>query len=240
MAQDARAIIHSIDPTSLIATPSSTVGRPGSEMLANFLYCNQNPRTQCTMGSAGSEAVDIINDHAYETAGKPENLDWGFKNLKTYLSEADRQKPLWITEGGWGRNSNLPDPALQVGFIARWRTILLNNGVARSYWYGYDFAESGTLWNSETGGLTQAGVADQQLQKWLDGQSFGGCTAESTVWSCPVGPNLMVWDSAGNSDYSTKYRLYTDLAGDTHSVQGGKVTIGMQPILLGGDSSSRF
>jgi hypothetical protein len=236
MAQDARAIIQSIDPNALIATPSSTVGNVGSQMLANFLYCNQNPLTQCTMGSAGSEAVDIINDHAYETDGEPENLDWGFKNLKSYLSETDRQKPLWITEGGWGRNTNLPEAALQVGFIARWRTILLNSGVARSYWYGYDFADSGTLWNNETRELTPAGVADQQLQKWLDGQSFGGCTTESTVWSCPVGLNLMVWDSAGNSDYSTKYWRYTDLAGESHAVQGGKVTIGLKPILLSGDN----
>jgi hypothetical protein len=232
MAQDARAIIQSIDPSALITTPSSTVGNVGSRMLANFLYCNQNPLTQCTMGSAGSAAVDIICDHAYETDGKPERLDWAFKNLKGYLSATDRQKPLWISEGGWGRNSNLPDQALQVGFIARWRTILLKNGVARSYWYGYDFANSGTLWNNNTGQLTPAGVADQQLQKWLSGSTFGGCTTVLTVWACVVGQNLMVWDSAGNSNYPTTYLRYADLAGITYFVQGGNVTIGLQPILL--------
>ena len=206
-------------------------------MLANFLYCNQNPRTQCTMGSAGSDAVDIISDHAYETHGQPELLDWAFKNLKGYLSGTDRRKPLWITEGGWGRKSNLPDPALQVGFIARWRTVLLSNGVARSYWYGYDFPESGTLWSKDSGTLTPAGVADQQLQKWFVGQTFGGCTTESTIWSCVVGPNLMVWDSSGNSSYSTKYQRYADLAGNSHFVQNGKVKIGLQPFLLSGDAS---
>jgi hypothetical protein len=204
-------------------------------MLANFLYCNQNPRTQCTMGSAGSAAVDIIADHAYEIHGQPELLDWAFTNLKGYLSGADRRKPLWITEGGWGRNSNLSEPALQVGFIARWRIVLLNNGVARSYWYGYDFPESGTLWDKDNGKLTAAGVADQQLQKWLGGQTFGGCTAEQTVWSCAVGTNLVVWDSGGNSSFPTKYQRYADLAGNTHFVRGGKVAIGLQPILLSGD-----
>lgn len=233
MAQDARTIIKSIDPSALIATPSSTVGNVGSQMLANFLYCNQNPRTQCTMGSAGSSAVDIIADHAYVAHGQPESLGWAFKNLKGYLSDTDREKPLWITEGGWGRNSNLPDPPAQVGFIARWRTVLLSNGVARSYWYGYDFPESGTLWNKD-GKLTAAGVADQQLQKWFIGQTFGGCATESTVWSCMVGPNLMVWDTSGNSSYPTKYQSYADLAGNTYLVHDGKVTIGRQPILLSG------
>jgi hypothetical protein len=237
MAKDARKIIKSIDPNALIATPSSTVGNVGSEMLANFLYCNQNPRTQCTMGSAGSAAVDIIADHAYETDGKPERLDWAFKNLKGYLSDADRRKPLWITEGGWGRNSNLPDSASQAGFIARWRIILLKNGVARSYWYGYDFPESGTLWNKDNGKLTPAGEADQQLQKWFVGQTFKGCTIELTVWSCAVGTNLVVWDSAGNSSFSTKYQRYASLAGNSHFVREEKVTIGQQPILLSGDAS---
>jgi hypothetical protein len=237
MTQDARTIIKSIDPGARIATPSSTVGKAGSQMLANFLYCNQNPHTQCTMGSAGSAAVDIIADHAYVADGQPEGLDWAFTNLNGYLSDTDRQKPLWITEGGWGRNGNLPDPALQVGFIARWRTILLENGVARSYWYGYDFADWGTLWNNSTDKLTPAGVADQQLQKWFGGQTFGGCRTELTVWSCVVGLNLMVWDSAGNSSYPTTYQRYANLAGDTHFVQGGKVTIGLQPILLSGDAS---
>jgi hypothetical protein len=69
MAKDARKIIKSIDPNALIATPSSTVGNVGSEMLANFLYCNQNPRTQCTMGSAGSAAVDIIADQPMKRMG---------------------------------------------------------------------------------------------------------------------------------------------------------------------------
>lgn len=235
MAQDARTIVKSIDPSALIATPSSTVGNVGSRMLANFLYCNQNPHTQCTMGSAGSAAVDIIADHAYETDGKPERLDWAFKNLKGYMSGTDGRKPLWITEGGWGRNSNLPHPALQVGFIARWRIVLLNNGVSRSYWYGYDFPDSGTLWDKENGKLTAAGEADQQLQRWFVGQTFRGCTTELTVWSCVVGPNLVVWDSAGNSSFPTKYQRYADLAGNTHFVREGKVTIGRQPILLSGD-----
>jgi len=232
MARDARKIIKAIDPSALIATPSSTVGRPGSEILANFLYCNQHPLTKCTLGSAGSQTIDIVCDHAYETDGKPERLGWAFKNLKGYLSATDKKKPLWISEGGWGLDRKYPDPALQVGFIARWRTILLSNGVARSYWYGYDFPGSGTLWNKESGKLTAAGVAEQQLQKWFVGQTFGGCTTEKTVWACTVGQNLMVWNSAGNSTYLTNFKRYADLAGDTHFVQRGKVAIGLQPILL--------
>ena len=45
----------------------------------------------------------------------------------------------------------------------------------------------------------------------------------------------MVWDSAGNSSYPTKYQRYADLAGNTYLVHDGKVTIGRQPILLSGD-----
>jgi hypothetical protein len=43
-----------------------------------------------------------------------------------------------------------------------------------------------------------------------------------------------VWNTAGNSAYTpaAQYQQYRDLAGNTHAITGGSVTIGIEPILL--------
>jgi hypothetical protein len=229
MAQDAGTVIRGIDPNALIVSPSVGYTSGARSTAANFLYCNSNPTTTCTMGSAGSAAVDVINLHVYSHPA-PE-IDSKIVSFRKILSTTDKAKPFWVTEGGWGKNSNL-GPTGQPGFVARWYALMLRQGVSRAYWYEYDNQTRGTLYSFTTNQLAPAGVAMQVVELWMVGQLFGGCTTANTVWVCKLGASLMVWNTAGSSTYATNYTHWTDLSGGTHPVTGGAVTIGQEPILL--------
>jgi hypothetical protein len=269
MAEDARCIITGtgsvngvpctampIDTTAKIVSPSDggqdCCGSAG--VFQNFLYCNgagKNapiPGSECTTGSRGSAAVDIINTHFYEAAGlPPENLGKNVQQYKALLSATDLAKPLWSTEGSWGKDSAVTDPDVQASWVARYYLMGWSSGLEEMYWYAYDSPTYGQLWTS-SGGLNLAGVAYGQVYIWIVNSTLTTpCSATGTVWTC--GFTLAngkavdaIWDTSqtcsdGNcatskQSVSTAWTNYQDLTGTTNAITNGTVPVGIKPILL--------
>jgi len=261
--------VTGIDPSARMLMPNTSPGPPNSslipfaQVIQNLLYCTcannscSTSSTACSSGSDGSAAMDIVDAHLYPSNfGAPEQLPDAIAQLRTYLSASDATKPLWASEGGWGKNTSLPDPDLQSSFIARYYMMLWASGVQRAYWYAWDNLFYGSLWfpASGTGCTTpwnggyicDAGVAYQQVHDWMVGATLTGCSVNGTTWTCTLSRSggyhaAMVWDTSqtcssgicGTSAYSAdpQYLHYRDLQGSVFPVDGA-VPAGIKPILL--------
>jgi len=263
MTEDARCIITGqgsvngvtcnappIDPTAMIVMPSGAANAPGISQ--NFLYCNAHPKkgSQCTTGSRGANAVDIINFHL-SVPHEPleQSLTSDIATIQGILQAPELAKPLWSGENSWGTtaNSDFTDPDLQAAFVGRYHMLLWSLGIPQEFWYGYDFANEGTLWSPQTG-VTEAGAAYQQVYNWMVGATMpSSCFAAGTIWNCPlVGlsglQDLVAWDTSltcsngvcqTNQYYvGTNYVDYKDLAGNTYQITDGNVPLGIKPILI--------
>ena len=176
-----------------------------------------------------------------------------FEKISTFRSVLDQNgmagKPIWATEGGWGGNQQLSDPDLKAAYVARWYILQASEGVARAIWYAWDQGGNprgtGGLWSREDG-INKAGIACGQVYRWLLGARFTHpCSARGSIWTCALSrpggyQGEIVWDTANSyrPEAKTPYRanphfkLYRDLEGNSHSISGGSVMVGTQPLLL--------
>lgn len=246
-----------IDPSAKVISPSdgglACCGSP--QVFQNFLYCNNDPtqggtlpNANCTTGTRGSAAVDIINSHFYLPYGMPaEALASIAAGYDALLSPTDLAKPLWSDEGSWGKNNALPDPDVEASWVARYYLIGWSSGFSQMFWYAYDAPDTGTLWTPS--GLTPAGQAFGTTYKWVVGSKLSGpCSATGTVWTCNLtlgnGTTAEVmWDTSQNCSngnctsspqaISSTWTNYQDLTGANHTVTtSGSVPVGIKPILL--------
>ena len=256
-----------IDPEAVISSPSTGQYQQQAAVLENFLYCNgtganaPKPGSMCTTGTAGSDAVDVINYHLYADITTPEQTVGKFlPNALSLLKPVDQQKPLISGEGSWGDVSGSTtiwtDPYAQAGFIPRFYALYWSNNVRQSYWYSYDGA-------ARTGGLSDGTAllhpqSDAWIQtySWLVGSTPDNatlCQSTGTVYTCDFtrssgGRAELVWDSQYGQDCSsmnvpiicgsTAYTVpavygkdWVDLMGESHAFQN-PVMIGANPILL--------
>jgi hypothetical protein len=243
MAKDARQIILGINPNAVVVSPGTA---PGTSWLTSFL------------AAGGGNYVDIIAFHGY--ANPPESV---VSLLITPVQSAMTaggvgSLPLWDTEAAWGLDTVLPDPNMQAGSVARLYLLNAANGVARFYWYGWDFTNRGTMWQltSSTGCTTPnnggyiclSGIAYAQVYNWMDGAVLSGCSSAGTIWTCtlarPGGYFAQVmWDSSRTCSngvcQTTPYTppaqfiQYRDLNGNTYTLNGSTtVPLGAEPIIL--------
>lgn len=235
MTRDASTIIKDIDPGALITTPTPV--SDAYSFMSKFLK------------AGGASAVDVITFHGYGGNGQPpERVLNKISAIREAAAESGiSSRPIWDTEGSWGRNVNVPDPDEQAAFLARFYLVQQSAGIARFWWYSWNEPLWGTLWDAS--GIRPAGVAYEQVYHWLVGARSGGpCSREDSVWSCGLTrePNyraIAVWDasqtcSAGECTTS-RYIVppgfvgYRDLAGQTGAVTpGSPIRIGAKPILL--------
>jgi hypothetical protein len=245
-----------IDSTAIIVSPSD--GGPkdagSTNVFQNFLYCKGTgsnaplPGSYCTTGSRGSAIGDIINTHFYQTgASQPEDLARSVSQYKALLNPTDLAKPLWSDEGGWGRDSTLPDPDVQASWVARYYLVGWSSGLAQMYWYAYDGNTFGTL-STSSGALNPAGEAYGQVYNWIVGSTLTTpCSANGTIWTCGLTlangkAAQAIWDtsqscSAGscttnNQSVSPAWTNYQDLAGTNNPISNGAAPVGLKPILL--------
>lgn len=246
-----------IDTTAKVLSPSA--GGPnccGSvAVFQNFLYCNGTGAnapisgSDCTTGSRGSNAVDIINSHFYEYAGfPPENLAKDVPAYVATLSPTDLAKPLWSDEGSWADNSSVPDPDVQASWVVRYYLMGWSTGLLEMYWYAYDANSYGTLW-TPSGGLNPAGKAWQWAYNWIVGSTLTTpCAAKGTVWTCGLTlangtAAQAIWDTSQTcsngfcttspQSVSPTWTNYQDITGASHSIAGGgSVPVGLKPVLL--------
>jgi Big-like domain-containing protein len=205
------------DPGAVMVAPSSTGIDPVA--ISNFLYCNDGPQTQCTTGSAGADAVDIINVHMYIDTQTPEQIVTGLPNLTALLQPAELQKPIWNGEGSWGLltetnvvNIWAKDAYARAGMIARYFALLWSANIKQTMWYGYDFP-TGQLFNSATGQLDQPeATAWISTYNWLSNATPSGnspfCQVNGTVYHCDFTESngltaRLVWDSKYGQDCSS-------------------------------------
>jgi hypothetical protein len=250
LAQDAYAIIKSIDPTAMVTTPSPSTGING---VANWM----GPY----LALGGGRYADIITFHGYNWSTQPgvypqpEAIVPLVDNLKAVLaSNGQQMKPLWCTEGGWGdtTGNGFTAPDLHAAFLARHYLLQQSEGVLRYYWFAWDNGlDSGGLPDGlwvPASGVTLPGVAYQQVESWIvDVVPTAPCSANGTVWTCNYTRSggyqaQAIWDTSQSCSggicgthpqpAASQYIHYRDIAGATTNISGGSVPIGAKPILL--------
>jgi hypothetical protein len=233
MAKDAYEVIHSLDPNALVLGPSPIGGAFSSNWMKEY------------WAAGGGSALDIIADHGWTKSVN------GIQDPQDLLAVVDSvraaetsyglsNKPIWFTEGNWGKNGGTNDQ--QVAFLATEYIFLWSKGVSRFYWYAWDnTSDWGPLWDT-THGIRPAGKAFGLLFKWMVGSTHAAnpCTedAEST-WTCKLtladgSAAEILWNpvtaktvSIGNTFHS--YRTLDDST--VHSITGDTVAIEKKPIL---------
>lgn len=237
LAAHAYPIIKSIDPAAIVATPcTSSSGWP----LAHDAWFDQY------FAAGGGKYADVIAWHGYagrndRPALPPEGLDHQIQSLRAVMARYNlSQLPIWDTEGGWGRNTQLPDEQEQASFLAKWFLINFTNGVARAYWYQWDNPDWGTLWRQDSG-VTAAGAVVPQVYDWLNGTTAVrpcGPEPSSALWVCELqkGKQLYraAWSTSGSVPFQAMDRVkaYTELGGTMQAPSGKPVIVGSRPVLF--------
>ena len=248
MAKDAREVILSIDPQAVMLTPPS-----------------HGPWQTLYFAAGGPQYADVITYHGYVyksgCVGYPIASDElqiisGVRAVMATYGQSD--KPLWDTETSWGVTgaSCFYDQDLQSAFLAQLLMLHWSAGVERVFWYQYNNQQNGTLWtpNSNShhrnlpGTLHKAGVAYEQVYKWMGGVTMNGsCSVSRTTWTCDFSGSdgyvaQAVWDTSltchdGNCatrshGVGSQYTNYLTLDGGKVKITNGRVPIGAKPIWL--------
>lgn len=249
-----------LDPNARIVTPSPV----GAQAELTSVQTNMSTFLGSKVGGVGPGTFsDVIGFHCYvstKVAGDypvPEDVLIVISDLNAILPEFSEVhgKPLFCTEGGWGRAKieGFTDPDLQAAFLARYYLLQNSTNVTRVYWYQWDSPSAGSLW-SPSGGPTKAATAYADVYNWITGATLANaCSKNGTVWTCAyTRPNgyqaLAVWDantavtcytalapdcSTFTIPSGTTYIEYRDLFGAVTALNGSStVPIGSKPILL--------
>ncbi len=239
-----------LDTTATVIMPSYHAPKFTLDIAQAFLYCTGSetgwhaPNQSCTHGTAGSDGTDVINFHMKWGNNWPTELeptaDTWVGAIEAMLSQGDRKKALYNTEGGsagtpWSFGPYTKTAtSMQASFVARNFLYSWSKGITYSDWYN---------WSHGNIGSSDADEAYTQVFGWMVNYTAGSCTYDSSaVYQCPfTGPGgyvaLAVWDISGRSSTFTPpagtYKTYKDLKGVTHTL-GTTVTLGYEPILLVG------
>ena len=258
-----------IDANAQIVAPSSGPA-DGLYATQNFLYCNATGKNAppasatCTTGNAGSQAVDIINEHLYALFVTPETVAGiHIPRVRSVLQSAELSKPFINGEGSWGNvtkpNVIWTDPYAQAGFIPRYFALNWSAGITMNFWYAYDDIYIGGLYNPLTAQPFQtAATAWSLTYNWLAGAKPANnqfCSSSGTVYTCDFTQANgtaaeLVWDAQYGQNCSqmanpiicgsTAYNVPSQFNKDWIDLQGdvhaasASVTIGADPILLEG------
>lgn len=246
--------------------PAAKMGTPDAVPQAGSLS-----RYGAYLAGAGAlDSVDMVAAHAYAYRGIGETYpDIGesglpdqWTHLVAVLPQVAGSLPVWSTEGSWGDTTlNLPDPDMQMGYVARYYLLGWSVGFRRLYWYAADNSWGRLIRQSgvdgcddhraRTGCPTAAATAWTQVYNWMVGNEMtAACApaASETVWTCALlRPNhtkmLAVWDASQSCfngtcstsayRYPVEYtRYFTLTSGKATPLAGGTVQIGWKPILL--------
>jgi hypothetical protein len=229
-------LIKSIDPSAIVTSPAvSSSGWP----LSHDAWLDQY------LAAGGGKFADVIAWHGYagrndRPALPPEGLSEQITALRKVLAKHNAgQLPIWNTEGGWGKDAQLPDENEQAAFLVKWFMINFTNGIARAYWYQWDNPEWGTLWRDGTG-ITAAGRAAQQVIGWLDETTAAApCAAVrgSQLWQCDFkkGDKLyrVAWSASGETPLpdASNVAAVTPVGQERQSARAPMV-VTSQPVLI--------
>lgn len=242
LSREAYAIIHSVDPSNRVVSPSATGGERGVAWLGQYL------------SAGGARYCDIVGFHFY-VSPRPEMMVDLIAHTRQVMRESDAgSKPLWNTETGFliqNKNDSVPEKLtssygpivsgdLAAGYVARSLVLAWASGVQRFYWYAWD---DGNLGLTEPGGveLKPAASGYEEVEKWLAGSIVRSCRSdESNTWECGLTRGegyhgVIVWNTVGQRSYLpvSGLKIERELTGAATAIREGRpVEVGLEPILL--------
>jgi hypothetical protein len=236
------------DPYSLVLTPS-VVWSNGVRWMTSYLQ------------DGGGSYADVLSFHGYPSRTgegtprpvplpeSPESTNAPIMTMITTFRGLANEygmsgKPLATTEGGWGVNG-VSDSDMQIAWITHFEALsaglAASNNLLFQTWFEWGQSESGTIEVKNETTPTPAGYAYNVVYNWLIGQQPSPCTNSGNIWSCPVGQNLIVWNTAetcsGGVCTTASYNPpqgfndYYDTTGTEYSI-AGSINLGVKPILL--------
>jgi hypothetical protein len=217
MAQDAQAIIKSIDPSAMLTTPPVT--SPGLQTFVGKWLSTY-------ISAGGGQYADIFGIHGYtETiaggpAGtwicqpptcypNPEQVLTVVTASQNYASPATsglQGLPFFITEGGGVAFEN-PDASsnydLDSAYLGRYYLLVLGTGAVSNFnYWGWDMS-SGDFWDSVNKALRPTATTYNTIYGWTVGNTVEPCTVASngTTYTCNIVlPNgsteQAIWDTS--------------------------------------------
>jgi hypothetical protein len=223
--------VKAADPSSLVI----------SYTITGLFYGSSAPWDAVTK-AGGSAWFDIAGFHGY-TDGHGESLVTEVEKFKAALvADGLANVPIFDTEGAW-QPDGLTDETLQTAYVMKSWVLEYWFGVKRKVWYALDGLNVGRLVNPQfTSTLNKAGTAYVSVSRWLEGAAMAGAfnRTDGTIWYGDLTRGggykaRVIWTPAdGATPYAvppefTQYRDYTD---KKIPVVGGKVNLGIIPILL--------
>ncbi|HEX4486783.1 MAG TPA: glycosyl hydrolase [Terriglobales bacterium] len=226
--------IKGIDSTASVLSPAPTWSKTAAwEWFNSFL------------AAGGGPYVDVVSFHGYTGTTRAESIFTIVDNVKKSMTTYGiGTKPMWITEGGWGRDPVVAT-AQQPGFLVQRMLLTLSRGVQRMYWYQWDNPSWGTLYNPSSKVVAPAGVAYGQLYSWSVGSAMDACAqGTDSTWTCNFtranGTKARaVWNAVAAKTYATTgFTSYRTIDGKSVKITGTSVSIGYNPILLENTSTA--
>jgi hypothetical protein len=227
MAKAAAPIIHNNGGVVLSPAPQGT---------------NSHVWMDGYFAAGGAAYTDITTFHGYLYSA-PEAITTLADNMRSLQGKYGlSSQQLWDTEHSWG-DSTWPmgaDQDQQSAWLARYVVLSFSKGIDRSFWYGWEHFNWGTLYDRTTKQILKPGVAYREVYNWMVGAGFSTCTNSGSVYQCQLSrtngyQGTIVWNANGQSAFPvpTGYTKMRTIDAQSTAVSGGQsVTIGMKPVLL--------
>jgi hypothetical protein len=199
LAKDAYSIIHEVDPTAVVVSPSVT----GAYDVGWFKHY---------LELGGGKYADVIGYHVYTSPNSPESAVETIREVRAAMLAHGVDKPLWNTESGYIIQSDFERVTPPRGSLNRllthrealayvMRAYLLNwaTGVSRLYWYDWDSNSMGL--GDELGKRSKPAAAGYAaIEQWLNGAVMQSCDHDADDnWIChlTVGDRIVwiVWNA---------------------------------------------
>jgi hypothetical protein len=252
LTKAAAKVIHDVDPTALVVSPSMSGHYQGLRRLEAFL------------DAGGGEYVDVIGFHFYTVdSAMPEALPSLVARVRDVMVRRGLgAKPIWNTESGLmiqspgqvvqalepnghGVLSVVMNDEVAAGMLARYLVLGLNAGLDRYYWFAWDSGSMGMLTSTKPRVVNKAGIAFATIRRWLVGAIFEGCQESgSGIWHCQLrDPHSghraeLAWSSTGPHSVQVSMGLtyFERLLGDSGSASDNKLDKNVQldgsPLLM--------
>jgi Glycosyl hydrolases family 39 len=131
------------------------------------------------LAGGAADYVDIIGYHEYNNA--PETMLASLSNVRYTLADYGVTKPIWLTEGGTGDESQ--SESVVADGLLRWNLVAMASGMQRAFWYTWGPAIniSGTTIKPGTWEPNAAFAALVDMQKRLAGRTLTKATVNTTT-----------------------------------------------------------
>ena len=199
LAKDAYEVIHEVDPTATVLSPSVT----GGYDVGWFKHY---------LDLGGGKYADVIAYHIYTSPKSPEAGVDVIHQVLAAMHERGVNKPLWNTESGYtitsdfaqftpegGSLSRILSHEEAVGYVMRAYVLNWASGASRLYWYDWDGARMGLGDNSgHTKKPSAYGYAT--IERWMVGAILRSCDSDAEQnWTCVLDRDsqkqFLVWNA---------------------------------------------